>query len=44
MRKLISPLNVQANRRTYKKPFKYIPWLDSDTLDGKELKFQPCFF
>ena len=40
MRKLISPLNVQANRRKYKKPLKFISWSGSETLDGKELKFQ----
>ena len=28
--KLISPLNVQANKRKYEKPFKPISWSDSE--------------
>ena len=32
LRKLISPLNVQANKRKYEKPFKSISWSVSETL------------
>ena len=32
VRKLISPLNVQTNKRKYDKPFKSISWSDSETL------------
>ena len=39
MRKLISPLNVEANNRKYKKLLKSISC--SENLDGKELNFQP---
>ena len=42
-KKMISPLNLQANKRNYEKPFKCISWSDSHSLEGKELKFQPCF-
>ena len=38
IRKLISFLNVQANKRKYEKPFKSSSWSDSKTLDEKEIK------
>ena len=41
IRKLISPLNVQASERKYEKPFKSLSWSDSEALAGDELKFQP---
>ena len=42
MRKSISPLNlnVQASKRKYEKLF-FISWSGSDTLYGKEPKFEP---
>ena len=39
-KKINFTLRFQA-RRKYKKPFKPILWSDSETLDGKELKFKP---
>ena len=44
IRRLISSLNVQDNTRKFAKPFKYIFWSASETLDGKEIKFQPRFW
>ena len=41
IRKLISLLNVQVNKRKYEKPFKSNSWSDSETLNEKELKLQP---
>ena len=42
IRKSISPLNinVQANKRKYEKPF-FTSWSGSETLHGKEPKFEP---
>ena len=33
LRKLISPLNVQANKRKYEKPFKSILWSGSENFN-----------
>ena len=32
---------VENTSRKCKKPLKSVTWSDSETLDGKELKFQP---
>ena len=32
LRKLVSPLNVQANKRKYEKPIKSLLWSESETL------------
>ena len=41
--KFSSPLNVQASKKKYHKPFESNSWSESENLDEKELKLQPWF-